>query len=217
MHATVAIDGLDQSDSGGPFLWRTHARSRLLHVDLDTGVVVAEHDGYRRLPDPVTHRRLVACHGDWPLVVVDRIVCAAAHRVVQTWPLHPSLALAATAPDGVLADRDGEPALALRFAATAPLEIRRLRGEDDPVRGWYSETLEHAEPAWVVQAEATVAGPVDIVAVLSPGPGGERAHGDVEIAFPQPGRVVEIRRADTGATLVLDPGAPRPLEVRLEA
>ncbi len=45
-HATVTVDGHDQSDMGGPFLWTRHARTRVRAVDLDAGVVDAEHDGY---------------------------------------------------------------------------------------------------------------------------------------------------------------------------
>ena len=58
-HNTVRIDGQDQSVGAGNFLWLAHAPVRVLEF-ISTAQfdrLVAEHDGYRRLRDPVTHRR----------------------------------------------------------------------------------------------------------------------------------------------------------------
>ena len=41
-HSTLTVDRTDQSESGGAFLWTRHASTRLLSLDLDAGVVVAE-------------------------------------------------------------------------------------------------------------------------------------------------------------------------------
>src|SRR6476646_4772478 len=49
VHASVEVDGQDQSVIGGPFMWNHHARVRVRAVELESGVVDAEHFGYRRL------------------------------------------------------------------------------------------------------------------------------------------------------------------------
>ena len=59
-HNTVRIDGQDQSVGAGNFLWLAHApvaRARIQCSTPQFDRLVAEHDGYRRLADPVTHRR----------------------------------------------------------------------------------------------------------------------------------------------------------------
>ena len=58
-HNTLRIDGLDQSVTGGRFLWRHIARSHVEHVENRSEFVRVKgfHDGYQRLPDPVIHRR----------------------------------------------------------------------------------------------------------------------------------------------------------------
>ena len=61
-HPTVCVDGLDQSVMGGPFLLESaRRRPKCALVDLQHGIVDAEHDGYRRPgrpggAPPVVHR-----------------------------------------------------------------------------------------------------------------------------------------------------------------
>ncbi len=59
-HSTVKIDGVEQNtiDRDMPFVIGDEAKPRVLSWEPDK--IVAEHYGYRRLKDPVTHRRTVA-------------------------------------------------------------------------------------------------------------------------------------------------------------
>ena len=76
-HNTIEIGGVSQSESGGPFLWKTHAQTTTLTCDVGEQPVQtwsAEHDGYRRLTTPTMHRRSVTL--DSParrLTVVDTL------------------------------------------------------------------------------------------------------------------------------------------------
>ncbi len=87
-HNTVEIDGQDQSRMQGLFLWGTRAVSRCVEwrpTD-NGGVFIGEHFGYRRLSDPVTHRRTVELHADRrELVIHDDIVAAGKHQIVLYW------------------------------------------------------------------------------------------------------------------------------------
>jgi hypothetical protein len=62
-HSTVRIDGEEQNTTNRdtPFVIGNEAKPRVLEwkTSDDFDKVVAEHYGYRRLPDPVTHRRSV--------------------------------------------------------------------------------------------------------------------------------------------------------------
>ena len=60
-HNTVVADGLDQSVTTGRMSWGRMAKAHR-HRWLTTpwfDLVDGDHDGYHRLPDPVTHRRVV--------------------------------------------------------------------------------------------------------------------------------------------------------------
>ena len=56
-HNTVRVDEVDQSEIGGNFMWMRKARATLLRHEAQGSQQswAASHDGYRRLPDPVTH------------------------------------------------------------------------------------------------------------------------------------------------------------------
>ena len=169
-HATVAVDDLDQSVMGGPFLWTEHAAVRVHAVDLAAGRVDAEHDGYRRLPAPVVHRRVVdAPPGDDVLLVVDLVTRegdGAPASVRTTWPLHPELTLDLDDPDGTdVARRDDVPVLRIVTTSSAPATSWRLRGGDPGAGelGWWSDRLEQRRPCWFVGARTDVDGPGPVV------------------------------------------------------
>src|SRR6185436_14954164 len=58
-HNTITVDGHDQSELLGSFQWGRRASARRLdwRPRPGGGAVAGEHDGYRRLPSPVTCRR----------------------------------------------------------------------------------------------------------------------------------------------------------------
>jgi hypothetical protein len=170
MHPTASVDDLDQSVPGGPFLWVRHAVTRVRSVDLVRGIVEAEHDGYLRLPEPVTHRRWLVAPPDWPAtVVVDMFSGAAAHRLRTAWPLHPDLS-ARSAGSVHHIDRAGAPVLAIATAATAPAVGYAVYSDEEQRLGWWSHRFESRTPAWLVGAVADdVALPAAMASVLTTG------------------------------------------------
>ncbi|HEU4647001.1 MAG TPA: alginate lyase family protein [Burkholderiales bacterium] len=89
-HNTLRVDGADQSVPGGPFLWLEHARARCERFDagVDHDVFEGVHDGYRRLADPVTHRRRVELDKRAREILVrDTLECAREHDLELHWHL----------------------------------------------------------------------------------------------------------------------------------
>jgi hypothetical protein len=165
-HATVCVDDVDQSVGGGPFLWRRHALTTVHSVDLDHGVIDAEHDGYRRLDDPVVHRRwLLAPPNDGTAAVIDLIDGQSMHDVRVSWPLHPDLGVMPTR-DGHLISRDDLPVLQLSYAGTGPIDIESVRADEESHLGWWSDRLEARTPSWLVGVRSHVLTPVAVLTVL---------------------------------------------------
>ena len=206
-HATVAVDDADQSVIGGPFLWTEHATVRVHGVDLPAGRVDAEHDGYRRLPTPVTHRRVVDAPPDDDVVLVVDVLSGPA-PARTTWPLHPDLAVDDGTDGTVLARRDGEPVLRIITAATAPLTGWSLYGGDEGAGelGWWSDRLEARRPCWFVGAQVSPeAGPVIVATLLAAG-----AAGDVDAPTIETGAdgTVRVRWSGTSGPRETVVGAP---------
>ncbi|MCA1798682.1 MAG: heparinase II/III family protein [Xanthomonadaceae bacterium] len=82
-HSTVTVDGLSQAESTGPFSWheRCDARVREWQSSPTHDLLDAEHDAYRRLADPVTHRRRVLFVKPHYWVVVDDLGGADTHTI----------------------------------------------------------------------------------------------------------------------------------------
>jgi hypothetical protein len=195
-HATVEVDGQNQSVTGGPFLWTAHARVRVNGVELESGVVDAEQLGYRRLHDSVTHRRwLVAPPSRATVLVVDLVSGDGRHLVRTSWPVHPSLDAIAER-DGHLLTRDGVPVAQLVAAATAGLTFEQVRGDTDTALGWWSEQLEVRTPAWLVGARCLTGLPVVIATVIQPTDAPARIS-DLEIRHD--GSAIDVTWTDSGA------------------
>lgn len=128
-HNTVRLDGEDQSLFAGPFLWLQHAEATVEEFMCSPGlqVLVAHHDGYRRLTDPVQHRR------SWrydttgaTLVVEDELLCSGTHAVEIFWHFAPECQVACT-DQLVTAERDG---LRVELEAPGSLAVTLVRGRD---------------------------------------------------------------------------------------
>jgi uncharacterized heparinase superfamily protein len=91
-HNTVEVDGADQCELWGDFRAAFHpnvAAGAPRPVG-DAVVVDVQHDGYRRLPDPVVHLRTVVWFPGDGVVVVDRLSARRSHEVRSRLHIAPS-------------------------------------------------------------------------------------------------------------------------------
>lgn len=153
-HNTVEIDGLDQSRMVGPFMWDHHAKSSCLgwQPTESGGMVQGSHDGYHRLPDPVTHTRTLELHGDQRrLHVVDRFKCTDRH--IARWHYHfaPDCVVS-LGEEGSLTVRSMSGLINFRFGGNPEIEI--ITGKDDTYLGWCSDGYHRRRPTTTVVATA---------------------------------------------------------------
>jgi hypothetical protein len=152
-HATVTVDGLDQAESLGPFLWGHPPVISDVEVDLERRNATASHDGYRRLADPVEHRRTIAMPEEGLLLIRDLLESDGAHTYSQRWPLPPGATVEAVSPDEFRVKID-EQTLLIRTACSAPCEASIREGALDPLEGWWSDGLESIRPAPLLRYDA---------------------------------------------------------------
>jgi hypothetical protein len=161
-HNTVMVDGEDQSLHAGPFLWLRHARTIVEAFDCSPAqqVLVARHDGYRRLPDPVTHRRTFRYDiAAAVLEITDELFCAGAHAIEIFWHFAPQCQL--TREGGrVVAERDG---LRVEIEPPDAAAVTLVRGrEADPQGGrplgWVSSGFDLKAPTTTAVFSARILG-----------------------------------------------------------
>lgn len=161
-HNTVCVDGRDQSEIGGNFMWLRKASSRLLRAELGGArdVWEAEHDGYRNLGDPVTHRRrLELDHASGCLTVWDRLDCKGRHSATVNWHFSPEVDVSLH-PGGVVTARVPGILVTLTMPDGGP-EPTLLNGSLEPVAGWFSPAFGVKLPTSTLAWTRTVDGALE--------------------------------------------------------
>ncbi|MCA1971263.1 MAG: heparinase II/III family protein, partial [Caenispirillum sp.] len=162
-HNTVCVDGLDQSVSGGNFLWLRHARARCERFVLEDRreTWTGSQDGYLRLPDPLLHRRTLDFDKTAGVLrVTDRLECAGRHRVEVLF--HAAETCEVEHLGAEVRVRNGPAKVSLRN--TAPGWAPQLvRGGEAPPLGWVSRRFDEKEAATVIVWAGGIEGTTECV------------------------------------------------------
>jgi Heparinase II/III-like protein/Heparinase II/III N-terminus len=158
-HNTIEVASVDQSTSGGPFLWERHASTGAVEVVFGPHAAVrrwsAEHDGYATLDPPVRHRRTVEFHAERRrLDICDLLTTSGSHPARIAFHLGPQVTceLRDGGADLRWRSREDEEWSAVLSLPAGP-EWSAHRGERDPVLGWYSSSFGALEPTTVLVGE----------------------------------------------------------------
>jgi hypothetical protein len=157
-HNTVTIDGVDQSEITGPFMWGARATARCLEFTAAErgGVFRGEHDGYARLSDPVIHRRRVELDAAArTLVIGDEIAAAGAHAAEWYFHFGEACAVERTAQGDF---RIAAPHASLSLQVDPGVEAALVPPAADPAGGWVSRGYHRKTPAPVLALRARTSG-----------------------------------------------------------
>lgn len=138
-HNTVEVDDVGQSEIWGRF--RVGRRAYPLPAvklieDGPITYVQASHDGYLHLPGNVLHERIIAVLDGKILIVFDQVQGNGRHSVKSYLHLHPKLRVGDISNKRIRAYGDGHDVIILPFGQIE--NIDSVRGQDQPVQGWYS-------------------------------------------------------------------------------
>jgi hypothetical protein len=169
-HSTIDVDGQGQAQPSGPFGWRQRPAARLRRFVSTPAFDLADasHDAFRRLRDPIVHRRrvvFVKSPGYW--VIADDLVGAEEHQIELRFQFAPR-PLSATADGWVRATSSGGHGLLVRAFAREPLGVRIEEGSTFPIEGWVSPDYGAREPAPVLIYSATTRLPLRLLTLLLP-------------------------------------------------
>jgi hypothetical protein len=155
-HNTVEIDGLDQSTMLGNFMWGQRANARCLSwkPDANGSAIRGEHDGYGRLPSPVTHRRMLSLDGSARQVSIeDELETQGAHDVALYFQLAEHCLPTLTGAQECAIDVAGQRVL---LRVDESLQLRVLPASSEPIQAWVSRGYHHKAPTHTLVARGRI-------------------------------------------------------------
>lgn len=170
-HNTVTVDGENQSEIGGNFLWlhKATAHCEVWETGTEQDRFVGSHDGYSRLVGPVVHRREIMLEkASRRIIVTDTLDCAGQHRAECRW--HFSEACEIWQEDHVLYARNSGIEVSLRLADSA-LKFEIHNGEEAPPCGWVSRSFDVKIPTVTAVVPFAVHGRTTLVTEIVCGEG----------------------------------------------
>lgn len=156
-HNTLRVDGEDQSEQGGNFLWlrKAHAACSLWSGSSDS--FCGWHDGYLRLPDPVMHRRRISFDRERGVFSIeDRLEMAGTHDVELFF--HCSEHCRVGPCEGGYEIRQGARALRLRLPRLPGAAASVHCGSLAPICGWISRRFDEKQPSPTIVWRARIQG-----------------------------------------------------------
>ena len=159
-HSTVTVDGREQAEPAGRFMWRSQPAASLDEFTGEDGVVRARgrHDAYA----PVRHERAVTLEGR-VLTVIDELTGPEGeHDVELRWHLAPGTA-EGSARDGWTWDDGAGP---VRLAVEGLDDQRVVSGCESAPLGFASEGLERRTPSPTLVARGRVRLPARLTSRL---------------------------------------------------
>jgi uncharacterized heparinase superfamily protein len=151
-HNTLTINGADQSQIGGPFMWVKRANAQMA-APVEEGAVVrlsGEHDGYQRFG--AQHQRELMLDRDTDLLeITDHVLLDSEHAVTLELNFHfaPEVALTLEGNTAVAVRPDS--AASIRMDLDDGWEWQLFRASESPMAGWYSPKLGQKVPAWTLR------------------------------------------------------------------
>jgi len=169
-HNTLELAGVDQAQSGGPFLWTTQPRSTTTRCDVGGEPVqswTGRHDGYRRLDPPAVHERSVTLDSqERTLTVTDTVQSTGQFTVRLSWHLGPEISVGLSGGIADLAWRTRRGVHHGRLVLPDALVWTGHRGEESPPRGWYAPGFGRRVPSMTLMGSGTVSSGGQLVTVV---------------------------------------------------
>ena len=157
-HNTVEIDGANQSEMLGSFLWGFRAMSTCTRFDTEGsgGIVRGEHDGYEKLSSPARHSRTIELDAESRVLnVVDEIQSNGEHDVRIFFHAAEDCAVEMC---GMTTVRIGVMTSVVILEIDPALTVTLMSGSEAPICGWVSRGYHRKCPSTTIVASGRTRG-----------------------------------------------------------
>ena len=165
-HCTLAVDDLDQSVSGGKFMWTKHANAQCETWATSTTEdhFVGYHDGYLRFSDPVLHKREVLFDKSTDrITITDRIQCEGPHAIDRFWHFSEECTVDLKN-NSLYIENDG-----IKVELHTPDEnstVQLKKGCNELPSGWISRSFDQKKPSITAVASDTINGTTNLSTII---------------------------------------------------
>ena len=153
-HNTLRIDGLDQSEIGGNFMWLRKAEATVQCVEdsAERCVFEGSHDGYMQLPDPVSHsRRINFDKKSQAFDIEDKITAKNSHITEQYWHLSELIQVECLSNNRFILT-NGQ--VRVQMDIDERLSVELITGDEALPLGWVSRSFDIKVPATTIVARS---------------------------------------------------------------
>jgi len=160
-HNTIEIDGKDQSEILGSFMWGERAKCKCLKWQPGPGgqggLISAEHDGYKKLSDPLIHRRTLNLDATTcKLTIKDEISAEALHRVDIYFHLDFNCSITRINNNCYEIITKRKKKVIIEIDKQMQTEV--FRGTENPLLGWHSTGYHLKKPTNTLKCSAQLKG-----------------------------------------------------------
>jgi hypothetical protein len=148
-HNTLQMDGCNQSEMGGPFLWLQRAHARLVDAGSDAhGLqwVVGEHDGYKKV-DGIHSRRVELDEVGSNVTISDEVQGKGEHELAVHFHFAPDIGVLPGPHYGTWQANKYGTARMMILAVDDAWQWNVFHGSESPKLGWFSPALGMKIPA----------------------------------------------------------------------
>lgn len=153
-HNTLTVDGQNQSQIGGSFLWLKHAHATIKGYGNDSSGcqwIEGEHDGYKRMG--VHHRRKIRfCNNGREIYIDDIVEGSGNHLLVLYLHFHSDITLNKLDETNWQAERTNIDSI-MNIEVDKACEWQAVRGNTQPILGWHSEMLGKKEATFTLYGQ----------------------------------------------------------------
>ncbi|HLI34239.1 MAG TPA: alginate lyase family protein [Terriglobia bacterium] len=189
-HNTLQVDGLSQAEPIGPFAWQSLPRAQVERwvTTKDFDLLVANHDGYGRLPEPVMHRRWIFHLKPYFWLVRDVAEGVGEHLLEIFWHFAPYLVPSYTPPGFTMFPASGREGVAVEMRGVSIMAAAGHSWSQEVRRSRYSPAYGVEQPAPMVYFATCSALPAELAVIIQ----------TVEGAATQSGRFAQLQETDFG-------------------
>lgn len=203
-HNTIVVDGQSQSETAGPFGWRSRPRVRLRewHSTPELDFLDAEHTACCR-DKAVTHRRRILFVKPRYWIIVDDLVGTTQHQINLTFQFAP-MRVTVGPNRWARAETPGGRALWLGPFTSAPVRTTLRSGELRPIRGWIAPDYGQREPAPALVYSMTATLPWRVLTLLLPDAQASASPPAVRLIYDERGLPTGLLFERTGESVRVD-------------